>query len=104
MAFSKLVDKGPGEVLDYILDFSQWIEAGDTIQSAGSSVVLDGVSVPSGDTALTIDQVIVGGNLIVAWLSGGTEKDTYTLKWTGVDNNNPVRTVVRHTKLKVKKK
>ena len=104
MAFSKLVDKGPGEVLDYILDFSVWVEAGDTIQAAGTSVVLDGVSVPSGDTALIIDQVIVGGNLVVAWLSGGTEGDKYTLKWTGVDNNNPVRTVVRHTVLKVKKK
>ncbi len=104
MAFAKLVNKGPGEVLDYILDFSQWIEAGDTIQAAGSSVVLDGVSVPSGDTNLTIDQVIVGGNLIVAWLSGGTEGDKYTLKWTGVDDNNPVRTVVRHAKLTVKKK
>ncbi len=104
MAFSKLVDKGPKEVLDYILDFSQWVEAGDTIQAAGSSVTLDGVSVPNGLTDLAIDTVIIGSNLIVAWLSSGTAGEKYTLEWIGVDNNNPVRTVVRHTILKVKKK
>lgn len=104
MAFSKLVDKGPKEVLDYILDFSQWVEAGDTIQAAGSSVTLDGTSIPSGLTDLIIDQVIIGSNLIVSWLSAGTAGEKYTLEWIGVDNNNPVRTVVRHTTIKVKKK
>ena len=104
MAFANLVDKGPKEVLDYILDYSEWVEAGDTIKAVGSSVALDGVSTPSGDTDLTIDSVVVGANLIVAWLSGGIAGEKYTLEWIGVDNNNPVRTVVRHTKIKVKKK
>ena len=103
MAFFKLVDKGPKEVLDYVLDFSLWVETGDTIQAAGSSVTLDGVSTPNGLSDLAIDQVIVGANLIVAWLSGGTEKEKYTLEWIGVDDNNPARTVVRHTTIKVKK-
>jgi hypothetical protein len=104
MAFANLVDKGPGETLDYILDFSEWVEAGDTIQAAGSSVVLDGVSVPSGDTDLNIDSVVIGANLMVAWLSGGNQGEKYTLKWTGKDDNNPARIVVRHTRIKVKAK
>lgn len=104
MAFSKLKDKGPKEVLDYVLDFALWIEAGDTIQATGTSVLLDGVSVPGGLTDLIVDQVIVGSNLVVAWLSGGTVGEKYTLEWIAVDDNNPVRTVVRHTLIKVKKK
>jgi len=104
MAFFKLVDKGPKEVLDYVLDYSLWVETGDLIQAAGTSVLLDGASTPGGLTDLVIDQVIVGSNLVVAWLSSGTIGEKYTLEWIAVDDNNPVRTVVRHTNIKVKKK
>lgn len=97
-----LLDRDPEEVLEYVMDFTAWVEAGDEIQTSGTSVALDGVSVPSGDTDLTIDSVVVGANLVVAWLSGGNEGEKYTLKWLCVDNNNPVRTVVRRATQKMK--
>lgn len=100
----KLVDKGPKEVLDYVVDFSSWIEAGDTIQAVGTTVVQDGVSEPSGLSDISVDSVVVGANLVIAWISGGTAGETYIMQWCAVDDNNPVRTVARHFKLKVKKK
>ncbi len=104
MAFGKLVDKGPKEVLDYPVDFSQWIESGDAIQAGGTTVIQDGVSEPSGLSDIVVDSIVVGSNIVVAWISGGTDGETYVLQWCAVDNNNPVRTVTRHYKLKVKKK
>jgi len=104
MAFAKLVDRDPEEVLDYVMDFTAWVEAGDTIQTAGTSVILDGVSTPGGLSDLTVDTVVVGSNLVVAWLSSGTDGEKYTVKWLAVDDNSPVRTVVRRATQKVKLK
>lgn len=100
----KLPDKDPDEVLDYDVDFAQWVTSPATIQAVGTSVALDGVSSPSGDSALVVDTVIVGSNIVAAWLSAGTAGETYTLKVEAVDNNSPVRTVVRRVKIKVKEK
>jgi len=97
-------DKDAEENLEYGLDFVAWISSGDPIQAAGTSVVLEGTSVPGGLTDLTVDSVVVASDLVVAWLSGGTVGEKYTLKWKAVDNNAPVRTVVRRATLKIKAK
>lgn len=96
-------DKDPEEVLEYSLNFSTWV-GGDVIQSVGTSVEQDGVSVPNGLTDIVVDSVVVAADIVVAWISAGTVGEKYTLKYLAVDDNNPVRTVVRRATVKVKEK
>jgi hypothetical protein len=104
MGFLSAPVKGPGEILDYDVTFAAWVTSPATIQSGGTGAVLDGLSEPGGLSDLTIDDVVVAADIVVVWVSGGTEGETYIVKVTAVDNNSTVRTVVRHIKFKVKKK
>lgn len=104
MGFLKSTDKDPESILDYDVSFVQWVTAPAVLQTAGTSVVQDGVSVPNGLTDIVVDSVVVAANLVVMFISGGTDGETYILKVKAVDNNNPVRTVVRRVKMKVKKR
>ncbi len=55
--------KDPQADLDYSIDWSQWLKTGDSI-SASTWAVAGGVSLH--------DSGIVGGNLTVVWVNGGT--------------------------------
>ena len=100
----KYPNKDPEEILEYSLDFIDWVTPGDTIQASGTSVAQDGTSTPSELTDIVVDSVVVASNIVVTWISGGTIGETYIMKIIAVDNNNPVRTVVRRVKLLVKEK
>lgn len=104
MAFLKFPNKDAEEVLEYTLDFTAWVSVGDSIQAAGTTVIQDGSSSPGNLVDIVIDSVVVAADLVVAWISGGTVGEKYTLKYTVVDNNNPVRTGVRRVLLTVKEK
>lgn len=56
--------KDPDAVLDYVVDWSDWLEDGETISSHS-------VAVASGD--VTIDSDSHTDTLTVAWVSGGTK-------------------------------
>jgi hypothetical protein len=62
--------KQPVEVVDYDIDYSEWLTDGDNVQSATVSVA------PSG---LTIDSVLINDPRIKVWVSGGTNGSTYKL-------------------------
>lgn len=100
----KFPNKDPEEILEYSLDFALWVSVGDTIQAAGTSVIQDGTSVPGQLTDIVVDSVVVAADIVVAWISGGTKGEKYTMKYLAVDNNSPVRTVVRRVILSVKEK
>lgn len=95
--------KDPEEVLDYPVQFDDWLVAGCDI-AAGPTVALEGTSTPGGLSDLTVDNTFVAGKSIVVWLSSGTDGETYTFKITAIDTGTPVRTVVRRVKIKVKLK
>ena len=99
----KFPDKDPEEVLDYPIQFDDWLVFGCDIAS-GATVVQEGTSTPNGLTDLTVDNAFVAGKAIVTWLSGGTDGETYTFKVTATDTGSPVRTVVRRVKIKIKTK
>jgi hypothetical protein len=60
-------DKDPDSVLDFKFDWSEWLEAGETI----SSYV---VTVPSGITKESDSKT---DDSVTAWLSGGTAGTSY---------------------------
>lgn len=106
MALTFPSTKDRGESLEYILDLTDWVVSPAAIQAVGTSAVLDGVSTPSGDTDLVIDSIVIASDQIFTWLGedSGTEGETYTILYTFVDNNSPVRTGVRRVKIKIKEK
>lgn len=97
--------KDPEEVLDYPVQFDNWLITGfDILDSPAPTVAQEGVSDPGGLTDIVVDNVFVSGKAIVTWLSGGTVDETYTFKITAQDTGTPARTVVRRVKIKVKQK
>ena len=98
-------NKDPEEVLDYPVQFNDWLVAGCDIAAAPApTVVQEGLSEPSGLTDLTVDNAFVAGKSIVVWLSSGTAGEKYTFKITASDTGDPVRTVIRRVKIAVKNK
>ena len=96
-------NKDPEEVLDYPVQFSDWLVPGCDI-AAGATVVQEGVSEPGGLTDIVVDAVFVVGKSIIVWLSAGTAGETYSFKIDADDTGTPVRTVIRRVKIKVKAK
>jgi len=65
--------KQPVEVKDYDIDYSEWLTAGDNVQSA--TVVVT----PAG---LTVESVFVNDPRVKIWVSGGTDTLQYKLTVT----------------------
>jgi hypothetical protein len=61
--------KDPDAVLDYAVDWSGWVEVGETINSYT-------VTVTSGLTLVSDSEA---GGVVTAWLSGGTVGSAYTV-------------------------
>lgn len=65
----KTFRKQPADVLDYDIDLSDWIEAGDSIQSIA-------ITAPTG---ITVDSTSIASPRVKIWISGGTDGETYKL-------------------------
>ncbi len=65
--------KQPVEVKDYDIDYSEWLTAGDNVQSATVAVA---------PTGLTVTSVFVNDPRVKIWLSGGTDGTQYKLTVT----------------------
>lgn len=102
MAFLKWPDKAPEECLDYPLDWSDWLVTGALVDSV--THVQEGTSDPGGLTNIVLDSETVATPNTIAWLSGGTDGETYTMLVTATDDQVPERRGVRRVKIKVKKK
>lgn len=67
--------KQPVEVIDYDIDYSEWLTPGDNVQSTAVTVDQNG---------LNVDSVFVNDPRVKIWLSGGTNGITYKLTVTTV--------------------
>lgn len=66
--------KQPAEVLDYDIDYTDWLETGDTIAS----------KTVTAETGLTVDSSAIWGasKKVKVWISGGTNGTTYKVTVT----------------------
>ena len=64
--------KDPDDVLDYVFDWSDWLETGETLTIAAWDV----------PTGLSNDDDNIGTTTATVWLSGGTAGETYTIGCT----------------------
>ena len=84
------VEKDPADVVDYPMDFTQLLQS-DTISTA--TVTADNV---------TIDSSAIVGNVVTAWVSGGTDCTIATVTVKIVTANATPRTFERSFKIKVR--
>ncbi len=73
----------PDEYLDYDVDFSDFLDDGDTIQNI--SVEIRPFANASG-TLQVIAPPTNGGNIAKIWVSGGEDGDSYTIEVTVLTN------------------
>lgn len=85
------IRKDPEAVLDYTLDYTNYLTTGDTISSST-------VTVDTGITK-TADTVDATNKIVSITLSGGTAGTVYTIKNTIVTAN--ARTAVKRFRVKV---
>ena len=73
----KSFDQQPADVLDYGIDLTKWLVAGDTVLTATASAVPNGLTLSVTDEDTTIPRV---------WVGSGTPNNEYqvTLKVTTV--------------------
>lgn len=60
-------DKDPDALLDYVFDWSDWLEAGEVISSYEIDV----------ETGLTKESDSESDGLVTVWLSGGANGESY---------------------------
>ena len=78
------IEKDPYAVLDYSLDFTNWMPAGDFI----SSIIATAETI-SGDSApLTIDSTNFTNYVATANISGGTAGKIYNVEYKIITNNS----------------
>lgn len=65
----KAFDKDPSAVLDYAVDWSSWLEAGESISS----------HVITAESGITKDSDSESGGVVTIWLSGGTAETSYVV-------------------------
>ena len=77
------IEKDPYAVLDYTLDFTNWMPSGETIQTI--SVTAETIS---GDASpLTIDSTSNTDYLATAFISAGTAGNVYNVEYRIVTDN-----------------
>lgn len=64
-----IVQKRPGDRLDYDIDFSRWLSPSDRISSA--------LATSSNPDEMAVDAIQFTGQAMKVWLSGGLEQKTY---------------------------
>ena len=74
--------KQPVDVVDYDIDYSEWLTTGDNVQSTVVTVTPEG---------LTVDSVFVNDPRIKIWISGGTNGVTYKVTVTATTADGRVK-------------
>lgn len=75
-------NKQPVEVMDYDIDYSEWLTAGDNVESATVDVT---------PTGLTVESTFINDPRIKIWVSGGATGTTYKLTVTATTADGRVK-------------
>lgn len=82
----KFFPKDPNDLLDYVFDWTKWLQSGETIDSF-SITVSSGLTLSSSSTS-------VDGKKITIWISGGVSKlETATCRIVTTGGRHAYRTM-----------
>lgn len=70
--------KQPAEVLDYDINYDEWLLSTDSLQSSNVGIVQTRGNTPS----LVLDSKEVGARSVKLWISGGADADRYVVSVT----------------------
>lgn len=73
--------KRPAEVLDYDLDYSQWLPSGDTVASATVTA----------EDGITLGEKVLSDTAVKQWVSGGTADTEYTITCTATTTGGRIK-------------
>lgn len=91
------IEKDPYAVLDYSLDWHNWMPSGEHIDSISVSA-----ETISGDAApLTIDSTTNTNYIVTAIISGGTVGNIYNVEYRIVTDGTPAKQDSRNFRIKV---
>lgn len=87
--------KQPAEVLDYDVDFTEYLADGDTLLSSGNPPIPSPYNITVDGTGLVVESafVINNGKTIKVWLTGGTNGVKYKITITATTNAGRVKQV-----------
>lgn len=79
------IDKDPDAYLDYSIDWSDWMPAGDSLASSSWTIE----TIAGDSNAMTTDQNTFSGgtNIATVWLDGGSAGENYTITNTITTTN-----------------
>lgn len=83
--------KQPVDILDYDMDFSDWLPAGDTLDTATPTVDV---------ASLTLGATVVTDTSVKQWVSAGTDGLTYKVTITATTTGG--RTIQNEFRVRVK--
>lgn len=69
-----VLTKQPADILDYDVNFEEWLSEDDTVASAGAVVE------PAGE--ITITDVLISNPIVKIWLAGGVDGSSYKITVT----------------------
>lgn len=75
MAILATFEKQPADVLDYDVDYTEWLPNGDAVDSVTYAVTPTGLEIESA-------VVVNSGTRVKLWVSGGTAAKTYKVELT----------------------
>lgn len=86
------LSKQPADVLDYDIDFSEWLRSGDTIETIDVVITrLDGAAIEVGD--LAVKYTINNTPIVKVWLEKGVDGQSYKLEITVVTREGRTKQV-----------
>ena len=83
MAIIGAYTKQPGDTLDYDIDYTQWLPAGDEVIAASAA------SSPSGLTLVSVSEGVP--DIVKVWVSGGTSGVRYKITITTTTKGSRVK-------------
>jgi len=84
------VHKDPDDIIDIVLDYSNWLTGSNTV---------DGTSTSTAETGLTVDSTSTTTTTVTSRISSGTAGATYDLNFNMVDSDG--QELNRTVKIKV---
>ena len=77
-----IFNKQPVEVVDYDIDYSEWMTSADSLQSATVDVA---------PTGLVVESTFINSPRVKIWVSGGSSGTTYKLTVTATTKDGRIK-------------
>ncbi len=79
---STVMEKKPGELLDYEIDFARWLSESDIIVDASATI---------DDGTATLDRVVFSESQVQVWIHGGEDGESASVRVSATTEQGRVK-------------